>query len=125
MHSLSGTGRYEKKKKGLLWLNVFREFRFLDLVGHTSVMLTSNKALEDLEGILVPSFEKQIHRSQILGMCYFVLLIIINSPRANNVQMQAAWTELKVLCKMDGPNDDWPWKSEPMRPASTQPTEII
>lgn len=48
----------KKKKKGLFWLNVFREFRFLDLVGYIFVMLILNKVLEDLEGILVFLFEK-------------------------------------------------------------------
>lgn len=49
----------------------------------------------------------------------------MNFPRASNIHMQDAWTELKVLCKMKGPNDDWPWKSVPMRPATNQPNGVI
>lgn len=49
----------------------------------------------------------------------------MNFPRASNIQMQDAWTELKVFCKMDGPNDDWPWNSVPARRASNQPDEVI
>lgn len=45
----------------------------------------------------------------------------MNFPRASNVQTQDAWTELKVICKKDGPNDDWPCKPVPMRPTFNWP----